>query len=143
MGDKIACVIYRIIVVVKRSFFSYILLLIGLSLSTSKHPGDDIYTWGWGGANGTFFEEGHSSGGQLVSYFLPLQLFVLDGNDVRHAQSPPDTGHIVTLPWYLQGHGNDVDYFEPTMVPFGKNARAVHVSCGFNHTGAIYEYFEG
>ncbi|XP_021317482.1 ultraviolet-B receptor UVR8 isoform X2 [Sorghum bicolor] len=72
---------------------------------TAVISGDDIYTWGWGGANGTFFEEGHSSGGQL-------------------------------------GHGNDVDYFEPMMVPFGKNARAVHVSCGFNHTGAIYEYSE-
>jgi hypothetical protein len=48
---------------------------------------------------------------------------------------------MLTLPFY-QGHGNDVDYFEPMMVPFGKNARAVHVSCGFNHTGAIYEYCE-
>ncbi|KAM0841621.1 hypothetical protein ACQ4PT_058890 [Festuca glaucescens] len=70
---------------------------------TAVISGEDIYTWGWGGANGTFFEEGHSSGGQL-------------------------------------GHGNDVDYFEPMMVKFGKNARAVHVSCGFNHTGAILEY---
>uniref|UniRef100_A0A0E0F6F6 RCC1-like domain-containing protein n=1 Tax=Oryza meridionalis TaxID=40149 RepID=A0A0E0F6F6_9ORYZ len=42
----------------------------------------------------------------------------------------------------LTGHGNDVDYFEPVMVEFGKNARAVHVSCGFNHTGAIFEYSE-
>ena len=50
---------------------------------------------------------------------------------------------MVKLPCYLQGHGSDVDYFEPMMVPFGKNARAVHVSCGFNHTGAIYEYSEG
>ncbi|KAL5669633.1 hypothetical protein ACJX0J_021854, partial [Zea mays] len=32
---------------------------------TAVVSGDDIYTWGWGGANGTFFEEGHSSGGQL------------------------------------------------------------------------------
>uniref|UniRef100_A0ACD5X1T7 Uncharacterized protein n=1 Tax=Avena sativa TaxID=4498 RepID=A0ACD5X1T7_AVESA len=72
---------------------------------TAVISGEDIYTWGWGGANGTFFEEGHSSGGQL-------------------------------------GHGNDVDYFEPMMVEFGKNARAVHVSCGFNHTGAILEYKE-
>ncbi|XP_039823768.1 ultraviolet-B receptor UVR8-like isoform X2 [Panicum virgatum] len=72
---------------------------------TAVISGGDIYTWGWGGANGTFFEEGHSSGGQL-------------------------------------GHGNDVDYFEPMMVPFSKNARAIHVSCGFNHTGAIYEYSE-
>jgi len=43
---------------------------------------------------------------------------------------------------FYQGHGNDVDYFEPMMVSFSKNARAVHVSCGFNHTGAIYEYSE-
>lgn len=72
---------------------------------TAAISGEDIYTWGWGGANGTFFEEGHSSGGQL-------------------------------------GHGNDVDYCEPMMVELGKNARAVHVSCGFNHTGAILEYAE-
>ncbi|EMS64608.1 hypothetical protein TRIUR3_23493 [Triticum urartu] len=72
---------------------------------TAVISGEDIYTWGWGGANGTFFEEGHSSGGQL-------------------------------------GHGNDVDYCEPMMVELGKNARAVHVSCGFNHTGAILEYAE-
>ncbi|XP_020532779.1 ultraviolet-B receptor UVR8 isoform X2 [Jatropha curcas] len=25
----------------------------------------NIYTWGWGGSNGTFSEDGHSSGGQL------------------------------------------------------------------------------
>lgn len=72
---------------------------------TAAISGEDIYTWGWGGANGTFFEEGHSSGGQL-------------------------------------GHGNDVDYCEPMMVELGKNASAVHVSCGFNHTGAILEYVE-
>ncbi|KAL4196995.1 hypothetical protein AMTRI_Chr04g249030 [Amborella trichopoda] len=38
------------------------------------------------------------------------------------------------------GHGNDFDYFEPTRVDFMKNAKALHVSCGFNHTGAIFEY---
>uniref|UniRef100_M8CC81 Ultraviolet-B receptor UVR8 n=1 Tax=Aegilops tauschii TaxID=37682 RepID=M8CC81_AEGTA len=76
-----------------------------ISQNISKRSGEDIYTWGWGGANGTFFEEGHSSGGQL-------------------------------------GHGNDVDYCEPMMVELGKNASAVHVSCGFNHTGAILEYVE-
>ena len=61
---------------------------------------------------------------------------------MRSTRSPPlNTSHMFTLPFY-QGHGNDVDYFEPMMVPFSKNARAVHVSCGFNHTGAIYEYSE-
>jgi hypothetical protein len=30
--------------------------------------GGSVFTWGWGGANGTFFEDGHSSGGQLVSF---------------------------------------------------------------------------
>nr|GEV34951.1 ultraviolet-B receptor UVR8 isoform X1 [Tanacetum cinerariifolium] len=59
----------------------------------------NVYTWGWGGAMGTFFEEEHSSGGQL-------------------------------------GLGDDVDYVEPTMVNFGENVKAVHISCGFNHTGA-------
>ncbi|KAJ4715152.1 ultraviolet-B receptor UVR8 [Melia azedarach] len=38
------------------------------------------------------------------------------------------------------GHGDDVDYIQPTMVNFGKNVRALQVSCGFNHTGAIIEY---
>uniref|UniRef100_J3N8W7 Uncharacterized protein n=1 Tax=Oryza brachyantha TaxID=4533 RepID=J3N8W7_ORYBR len=38
---------------------------------TAVISGGDIYTWGWGGANGTFFEEGHSSGGQLVRNLLP------------------------------------------------------------------------
>ncbi|KAH7557212.1 hypothetical protein JRO89_XS11G0075700 [Xanthoceras sorbifolium] len=63
----------------------------------------NVFTWGWGGSNGTFSDDGHSSGGQL-------------------------------------GHGNDIDYIQPTMVNFGKNVRALEVSCGFNHTGAILEY---
>ncbi|KAL5810450.1 hypothetical protein ACOSQ4_027018 [Xanthoceras sorbifolium] len=58
----------------------------------------NVFTWGWGGSNGTFSDDGHSSGGQL-------------------------------------GHGNDIDYIQPTMVNFGKNVRALEVSCGFNHTG--------
>ncbi|XP_043808553.1 ultraviolet-B receptor UVR8 isoform X2 [Manihot esculenta] len=64
-----------------------------------------IYTWGWGGANGTFSENGHSSGGQL-------------------------------------GHGSDVDYRSPALVTFEKNLKALQVSCGFNHTGAILESAE-
>lgn len=40
------------------------------------------------------------------------------------------------------GHGNDIDYSEPTMISLGKNLKAVQVSCGFNHTGAIFEYSE-
>ncbi|XP_020103913.1 ultraviolet-B receptor UVR8 isoform X3 [Ananas comosus] len=72
---------------------------------TAVISGRRVFTWGWGGANGTFFEDGHSSGGQL-------------------------------------GHGNDIDYFEPTMVNFSHNVKALHVSCGFNHTGAIFEYSE-
>ncbi|CAI0403914.1 unnamed protein product [Linum tenue] len=35
------------------------------------------------------------------------------------------------------GHGSDVDYINPTVVNFGENVRAVQISCGFNHTGAI------
>ncbi|XP_074583428.1 ultraviolet-B receptor UVR8 [Curcuma longa] len=62
-----------------------------------------IFTWGWGGANGTFFEEGHSSAGQL-------------------------------------GHGDDLDCIVPKMVNFGSQVKALDVSCGFNHTGAILEY---
>ncbi|KAG6501167.1 hypothetical protein ZIOFF_041037 [Zingiber officinale] len=62
-----------------------------------------IFTWGWGGANGTFFEEGHSSAGQL-------------------------------------GHGDDLDCIVPKMVNFGSQVKALDVSCGFNHTGAILEH---
>uniref|UniRef100_A0A1D1Y3B4 X-linked retinitis pigmentosa GTPase regulator n=1 Tax=Anthurium amnicola TaxID=1678845 RepID=A0A1D1Y3B4_9ARAE len=65
--------------------------------------GGNLLTWGWGGANGTFFEDGLSSGGQL-------------------------------------GHGNDLDCFEPMAVNIGKHVRAVQVSGGFNHTGAIFEF---
>ncbi|XP_022966333.1 PH, RCC1 and FYVE domains-containing protein 1 isoform X3 [Cucurbita maxima] len=38
------------------------------------------------------------------------------------------------------GHGSDVDYVKPTMIDLGENVKAVQVSCGFNHTGAILEY---
>ncbi|XP_074320985.1 ultraviolet-B receptor UVR8 [Silene latifolia] len=38
------------------------------------------------------------------------------------------------------GHGTDVDYVEPALVDFGSNVKALEVSCGFNHTGAILEY---
>ncbi|KAL9313864.1 hypothetical protein ACSQ67_019316 [Phaseolus vulgaris] len=62
-----------------------------------------VFTWGWGGSNGTFSEVGHSSSGQL-------------------------------------GHGSDVDYINPTRVCFGEEVKALQVSCGFNHTGAILEY---
>ncbi|XP_072973350.1 ultraviolet-B receptor UVR8 [Typha angustifolia] len=72
---------------------------------TAVISGGNVFTWGWGGANGSFFEDGHSSGGQL-------------------------------------GHGNDIDYSEPIMVNLGKNIKALHISCGFNHTGAIFEYSE-
>ncbi|XP_021853090.1 ultraviolet-B receptor UVR8 isoform X1 [Spinacia oleracea] len=38
------------------------------------------------------------------------------------------------------GHGTDVDYIEPTVIDLGSDVKAVEVSCGFNHTGAIFEY---
>ncbi|XP_044503423.1 ultraviolet-B receptor UVR8 [Mangifera indica] len=38
------------------------------------------------------------------------------------------------------GHGNDVDFIKPKMVNFGNNVKALQVSCGFNHTGAVLEY---
>ncbi|XP_023518662.1 ultraviolet-B receptor UVR8 isoform X1 [Cucurbita pepo subsp. pepo] len=38
------------------------------------------------------------------------------------------------------GHGSDIDYVKPTMIDLGENVKAVQVSCGFNHTGAILEY---
>ncbi|XP_010423034.1 PREDICTED: ultraviolet-B receptor UVR8-like isoform X1 [Camelina sativa] len=39
------------------------------------------------------------------------------------------------------GHGSDVDYARPAMVDLGKKVRAVHISCGFNHTAAVLEHF--
>ena len=68
----------------RRFFYLYFIAWCCNALSISKHLGGDIYTWGWGGANGTFFEEGHSSGGQLVSYLLSLQLLVLHDDDAQH-----------------------------------------------------------
>ncbi|KAM5577981.1 ultraviolet-B receptor UVR8 [Rosa sericea] len=38
------------------------------------------------------------------------------------------------------GQGTDVDYIKPTRVKFGENLKALQISCGFNHTGAILEY---
>ncbi|XP_039114294.1 ultraviolet-B receptor UVR8 isoform X3 [Dioscorea cayenensis subsp. rotundata] len=73
------------------------------AISECVLSGGNIYTWGWGGANGTFFEDGHSSGGQL-------------------------------------GHGNDVDCFEPMMVSMDQHVKALQISCGFNHTGGIFEH---
>lgn len=41
------------------------------------------------------------------------------------------------------GQGNDVDYIEPRRVDFGEgvNVKALQVSCGFNHTGAILQLY--
>ncbi|KAL8034640.1 hypothetical protein ABFX02_12G041800 [Erythranthe guttata] len=69
---------------------------------TAAISGGNIYTWGWGGSNGTFQEDGHSPGGQL-------------------------------------GQGDDVDYIEPTLLDFHKSVEALQVSCGFNHTAAIFQ----
>ncbi|KAG5607819.1 hypothetical protein H5410_029311 [Solanum commersonii] len=38
------------------------------------------------------------------------------------------------------GQGNDVDYIMPTKINFPRHVKALQVSCGFNHTGAIFEY---
>ncbi|XP_052197694.1 ultraviolet-B receptor UVR8 isoform X2 [Diospyros lotus] len=37
------------------------------------------------------------------------------------------------------GQGSDVDYIKPMRVHLGKNVKALQISCGFNHTGAILE----
>eukprot|EP00271_Cylindrocystis_brebissonii_P003272 TRINITY_DN1406_c0_g1_i2.p1 TRINITY_DN1406_c0_g1~~TRINITY_DN1406_c0_g1_i2.p1 ORF type:complete len:367 (-),score=39.34 TRINITY_DN1406_c0_g1_i2:321-1421(-) len=74
----------------------------------------ELFTWGWGGSQGSYSVEGNSSGGQL-------------------------------------GLGNEFDFLEPTKVNvqgtvanafFDKagaprQARVLHVSCGFNHTAAV------
>jgi len=46
----------------------------------------------------------------------------------------------ITVHAFAQGHGSDVDYISPTRVCFGEDVKALQVSCGFNHTGAILEY---
>ncbi|KAL1347018.1 hypothetical protein AAHE18_08G228200 [Arachis hypogaea] len=38
------------------------------------------------------------------------------------------------------GQGSDVDYINPARVCFGEEVKALQISCGFNHTGAILEY---
>ncbi|PHT77500.1 hypothetical protein T459_21022 [Capsicum annuum] len=38
------------------------------------------------------------------------------------------------------GQASDVDYVKPTKVNFHRHVKALQVSCGFNHTGAIIEY---
>jgi len=37
------------------------------------------------------------------------------------------------------GLGNDFDYLEPSKVQFDRNFQALQISCGFNHTAAIFE----
>ena len=39
-------------------------------------PEGNIFTWGWGGSHGTFSEDGHSSGGQLVCFQLSWIIFI-------------------------------------------------------------------
>lgn len=42
----------------------------------------------------------------------------------------------------VQGHGDDVDYIKPRVVRFHEAVRALDMSCGFNHTGAIFEFLD-
>ncbi|KAK1301536.1 Ultraviolet-B receptor UVR8 [Acorus calamus] len=72
---------------------------------TAAISGGNVFTWGWGGSYGTFYEEVLSSGGQL-------------------------------------GQGDEVDYFEPRVVHLGDSVKALQISCGFNHTGGIFQYVE-
>ncbi|KAL8159156.1 hypothetical protein V2J09_000693 [Rumex salicifolius] len=77
------------------------------AISGKNYLESEVFTWGWGGTNGTFAEDGHSSAGQL-------------------------------------GHGTDVDYVEPARIDFGRDVKAVDLSCGFNHTerkmSTLYDY---
>jgi hypothetical protein len=40
---------------------------------------------------------------------------------------------------HLQGLGNENDYLEPTHLQLKTNMKALQISCGFNHSGAILE----
>lgn len=64
--------------------------------------------------------------------FLPLIL--LKSTIICHAQT------INKVYAFTQGHGSDVDYINPIRVCFGEDVKALQVSCGFNHTGAVIEY---
>lgn len=57
----------RVLASTRTSYRSKHLLIGYLGLNRCKYCTDGkVYTWGWGGAQGTFSEDGHSSGGQLV-----------------------------------------------------------------------------
>ncbi|KAI8535573.1 hypothetical protein RHMOL_Rhmol10G0185100 [Rhododendron molle] len=66
----------------------------------------------------------HGAGGVLMERFLRTGIPLVDN---------------CVMVFNVQGQGNDVDYITPTRVIFGRNVKALQVSCGFNHTGAILE----
>ncbi|GAB2218566.1 hypothetical protein Droror1_Dr00001793 [Drosera rotundifolia] len=117
--------------------------------------GGELYTWG-SNENGCL---------GIGSTDIAHQPQRVEGPFLRHSVSKVSCGwkhtaaiadgHIFTWGWGGShgtfsvdghssggqlGHGTDVDYNEPRMVQLGKLVKAVYISCGFNHTGAIFEY---
>ena len=94
-----------------------------------------VYSWGWGGSQGSHATEGSSGGGQLVRLCAAstMRLASLYGLGV-------------------QGLGHDFDYPYPVWVKGGafaprqgldsvpRMAKGLQVSCGFNHSAAIVQY---
>ncbi|CAH9071022.1 unnamed protein product [Cuscuta epithymum] len=112
---------------------------------TAAISGGNVYAWGWGGSYGTFSEDGHSSGGQLIlliqmsSQTPEAMALYSDSALLRDTTSCFLLLHVTRLP-HRKGQGNDIDYIEPALVNFQIGVRALQISCGFNHTGAVVEY---
>lgn len=117
--------------------------------------GGELYTWG-SNENGCL-----GIGYTEVVHWPERVLGPFQRNSVtkvscgwKHTAAISDD-HIYTWGWggsygtfSMDGHssagqlglGTDVDFMEPALVDFGSNVKAVDVSCGFNHTGAILEF---
>lgn len=70
----------------------------------------NIFTWGWGGSHGTFSEEEHSSGGQLVcfrlSYILFSCLIIIVIMYIRFGWNKSLKCYECTFSWVLINSGN-------------------------------------
>ncbi|KAK6923521.1 Regulator of chromosome condensation, RCC1 [Dillenia turbinata] len=72
---------------------------------TAAISGGNVFTWGWGGANGTFSDDGHSSGGQLghgndIDYLGPT--LVKFGQNVKALEVSCGFNHSGVILEYVQ-----------------------------------------
>ncbi|KAL1814094.1 hypothetical protein ACET3Z_024159 [Daucus carota] len=71
---------------------------------TAAISGGNIFTWGWGGSQGTFSVDGHSSGGQLglgddIDYIEPMMISF--GTNVKALQVSCGFNHTAAILEYL------------------------------------------